>query len=78
MPAASKPGSTLCASLSIIENGLFHASYRTAGASADLRQLPAYQLGASVTEAMQRIEESAHSLGYQTIVWDADGIGRMH
>jgi hypothetical protein len=78
MPAASKPGSTLCASLSIIENGLFHAIYRTADASRDLRQLPAYQVGASVSEAMRRIEASAHSLGYQAIVWDADDADRLH
>jgi hypothetical protein len=78
MPTASKPGSTLCASLSIIENGLFHAVYRTSDASGDLRQLPAYQVGASVSEAMRRIEASAHSLGYQTVVWDADASDRMH
>jgi hypothetical protein len=70
MPAASKPGSTLCASISIIENGLFHAIYRTDDSANDIRQLPVYQVGASVREAMRQIEDSAHSLGYQTIVWD--------
>nr|WP_294520577.1 hypothetical protein [uncultured Rhodopila sp.] len=72
MPSASKPGQTLCASISIIETGLFHAIYRTDDASNDVRQLPAYQVGSSVSDAMRHIEESAHLLGYQTIVWDAD------
>jgi hypothetical protein len=70
MPAASKPGPTLCASISIIENGLFHAVYRTDDASNDIRQLPVYQVGVSVLEARRQIEDSAHSLGYQTIIWD--------
>jgi hypothetical protein len=78
MPAASKPGSTLCASISIIENGLFHASYRPSDCSNDFRQLPAYQVGASVSEAMRRIEASAHSLGYLTIVWDAEDGDQLH
>jgi hypothetical protein len=78
MPTASKQGSILCASLSIIENGLFHAVYRNMDSSEDLRQLPAYQVGASMSEAMRRIEESAHSLGYQTIVWDADDVDHLH
>jgi hypothetical protein len=78
MPAANKPGSTLCASISVVENGLFHANYRTSDADNDLRQLPAYQVGASVSEAMRRIEASAHSLGYQTIIWDADVSDWLH
>ena len=78
MPTANKPGSTLCASLSIIENGLFHATYRNTDASGDLRLLPIYQVGQSMSEAMRRIEDSAHSLGYQTLVWDADDVDRLH
>jgi hypothetical protein len=78
MPTANKPGWTLCASLSIIETGLFHAVYRTTDASGDLRHLPAYQVGASLSEAMRRIEASAYSLGYRTIVWDDDNGNLMH
>jgi len=78
MPTASKPGSTLCASISVVENGLFHAHYRTSDAANDVRQLPAYQVGTSVSEAMRLIEASAHSLGYQTIIWDVDDSGWLH
>ncbi len=78
MPTASKPGSTLRASISIIENGLFHAIYRAGDASDDIRQLPAYQVGASVSEAMRRIEASAYSLGFDNVVWDIDNDGCVH
>jgi len=72
MPTASIHGSTLCASISAIENGLFHAIYRTNDGGSDTRQLPAYQVGASVSDARRQIEQSAHLLGYETIVWDKD------
>lgn len=78
MPAVSKTGSTLHASISIIENGLFHAIYRIIDDVNDIRQLPAYQVGASLSEAMRRIEASAHSLGYHNIEWDVDAGGCVH
>jgi len=72
MPIGSMHGATLRASISAIENGLFHATYRTTKAASDTRQLPAYQVGASVSDARREIEQSAHLLGYETVVWDRD------
>ncbi len=71
-------GATLRASIIVVENGLFHAIYRTDDASYDVRQLPIYQVGASVTDVMRRIEITAYSLGYETIEWDEDLIGLPH
>jgi hypothetical protein len=68
MPA----GATLRASIVVIENGLFHAIYRTTDASYDMKQLPIYQVGASVSDVMRQIERTAHSLGYEAIEWDED------
>jgi len=63
-------GSALSASISAIDNGLFHATYRSDAAVAERRQLPHYQVGASVSEARRKIEETAHLLGFETIIWD--------
>jgi hypothetical protein len=77
MPAASKHSHTLCASISIVENGLFHASYRAGVAGSEVKQLPAYQLGKSLSDARRQIERSAHLLGYESIVWDEEFDGLM-
>jgi hypothetical protein len=74
MPA----GATLRASIIVIENGLFHAIYRTNDTSSDVKQLPIYQVGASMTDVMRQIEQTAHSLGYETIEWDEDLKGLSH
>jgi hypothetical protein len=74
MPA----GATLHASIIVIENGLFHAVYRTNDTSYDVRQLPVYQVGESISDVMRRIELTAHSLGYETIEWDEDLKGPSH
>ena len=71
-------GATLRASIIVVENGLFHATYRTNDASCNVRQLPIYQVGASVYDVMRRIELTAHSLGYETIEWDEDLKGLSH
>jgi hypothetical protein len=63
-------GSALNASISAIDNGLFHATYRTDAAVEERRQLPHYQVGASVSDARRKIEETAHLLGFETIIWD--------
>jgi hypothetical protein len=71
-------GATLRASIIVVENGLYHAIYRTNDVSYDVRQLPIYQVGESVSEVMRRIELTAHSLGYETIEWDGDLKGLTH
>lgn len=74
MPA----GATLRASIIVIENGLFHAIYRTSDTSNDVKQLPAYEVGELVSDVMRRIELTAYSLGYETIEWDEDLKGLSH
>jgi hypothetical protein len=60
----------LRATLCEIERGLFHVSYRTDSADADVSDLPRYQVASSASVARQRIEEQAHSCGFIEVVWD--------
>jgi hypothetical protein len=70
-PSTDKP--TLSAFIDTIENGLFHITYccidRVASAP---QQLPNYQVGASLLDAKQRIQNIASLLGLGPIAWDGD------
>jgi hypothetical protein len=68
MGVAAMHGRTLRATLCEIERGVFYATY--SGAAADTDELVIYQIGTSAEEAKERIESSAHALGYETVIWE--------
>ena len=71
MRADSKLAETLFVTISEIEHGLFHATYRSHDNITAARRLPPYQVGSSIADVKARIALSAQASGYATIVWDA-------
>lgn len=67
MEVAAMHGRTLRATLCEIERGVFYATYPESAADTD--ELVVYQIGTSADEAKERIEISAHALGYGTVIW---------
>jgi hypothetical protein len=67
MGVAIRQGRALRATLCEIERGVFYATYPDFHPDTD--QLEIYQIGTSAAEARERIELSAHALGYETVVW---------
>jgi hypothetical protein len=65
----SKRGQVLRATLCEIERGLFHVSYRSDTADRRVGELPIYQVGASASDARQRIEQWAHGCGFDQVIW---------
>jgi hypothetical protein len=61
---------TLRATVCQIERGLFRISYYTDTVECDTHGLPIYQVGSSVPDAQQRIEERARGCGFAVVVWD--------
>lgn len=59
----------LRAALCEVERGLFHISYRR-NSQVDIHELPPYQLGASASEAEQKVEQRAFECGFTAVVWD--------
>jgi hypothetical protein len=62
-------GRALRVALCEVERGVFYATYPDCESAADLDALATYQIGTSAADAKQRIERSAHSLGYDTVIW---------
>jgi hypothetical protein len=67
MGAAAANGRTLHVTLCEIERGVFYATYP--GHGSETGPLTTYQIGTSAADVKDRIETSAHALGYETIIW---------
>jgi hypothetical protein len=61
---------TLRATVCQIERGLFRVSYQIDTVEWDAHRLPIYQVGSSVSDAKQRIEEKARGCGFAMVVWE--------
>jgi hypothetical protein len=69
MEAAATHGKTLRATLCEIERGVFYATYPDCEFASRADELTSFQTGSCAAEAKQRIERTARTLGYATVVW---------
>ena len=70
MGSRSRHGLELRATLCEIERGLFQATYHIRRSASNIEGLPTCQVGNCESDAKQRIEQSAHALGYETVIWE--------
>jgi hypothetical protein len=70
MGSRSRFGLELRATLCEIERGLFQATYHIRSSASNDEELPACQVGDCELDAKRRIEQSAHALGYETVIWE--------
>jgi hypothetical protein len=69
MAAAIRHGRTLRATLCEIERGVFYATYPDCELTSAADELTNFQIGTSAADAKRRIEMSAQTLGYASVVW---------
>lgn len=70
MKAVSSGRQVLHATLCEIERGVFYVTYPDMDLAAATGELAIYQVGASAADAKQQVEQHAHALGYETVVWN--------
>ena len=75
MSSNSTDQRSLSAWINVIENGLFHILYTYRRTASDLQRLPNYQVGASLSDVKQKVQNRASQIGFGAIVWDRDSGG---
>jgi hypothetical protein len=68
--AVSWPRKSLRATLCEIERGLFYVTYPDMDLTVDAAELSTYQVCASAAEAKRQVEQNAHALGFETVLWN--------
>src|SRR5690348_12509850 len=74
MPFLSKDKPIVSASISAIENGLFHITYCTDRTVHDLQRLPNYHVGTSISDVREKVQNLASLFGFGMIA-AGGGIG---
>jgi hypothetical protein len=69
MGTATRQGQALRVALCEVECGVFYATYPDCQSASDAAELEVYQIGASVDDAKQRIEQRVQALGYDSVIW---------
>jgi hypothetical protein len=69
MATAIRQERILLATLCEVERGVFYATYPGCDSALEADELTDYQIGTSVADAKQRIEQRALALGYDAVIW---------